>query len=112
MEKTVKQKFPLVEAILLTPPEGGTGEIGICTNTSAPGQIINEIPEELRSHVTVLGTLIVSRDGAERMIINSLVHPTLKYLILFSEESVTFAPSTNLLLALMDGFDKAKSAII
>jgi hypothetical protein len=108
METTVKQKFPLVEAILLSPPEGGSGEIGICTNTSAPGQIINEIPEDLRSYVTVLGTLIVSRDGTERMIINSLIHPTLKYLILFSEESTTFAPSTNLLKALVDGFDKSQ----
>ncbi len=106
METQTKQPFPLVEAMLLMPPEGASGEIGICTNTSATGQIINEIPESLRSHISVLGTVIVSRDGTERMIINSLVHPTLKYLVLFSEESVTFAPGTNLLQAIMEGFDK------
>lgn len=108
MEK-IKQQFPLVEAMLLTPLEGTDGSIGICTNTSAPGQIVNDIPEEMRSHVSVLGSLIVCRDGAERMIINTLVHPTLKYLILFSEESVTFAPSTNLLQAIMEGFDGTKT---
>ncbi|MBI4156041.1 MAG: hypothetical protein HY507_02290 [Candidatus Zambryskibacteria bacterium] len=106
MKIATKQQFPLVEAILLTPPEGTGGEIGICTNTSAPGQIVNEIEMDLRSHVSVLGTVIVSRDGTERMIINSLVHPTLKYLVLFSEESVTFAPGTNLLQAILAGFDK------
>src|SRR6185369_1907566 len=101
METEAKQKFPLVEAMLLLPPEGTVGEIGICTNTSATGQIINEIPENVRSHISVLGTVIVSRDGTERMIINSLVHPTLKYLVLFSEESFTFAPGTNLLQAIL-----------
>jgi len=106
---SAKQQFPLVEAILAMPPEGKSGNIAICTNTSAPGQILNDIPEDLRSNVTVLGTLIVSRDGSERMIINSLVHPTLKFLILFSEESVTFAPGTNLLQALVQGFDKNQS---
>ena len=104
--ENIKQPFPLVEAMLLLPTEGVSGEIGICTNTSATGQIINEIPESLRSHISVLGTVIVSRDGTERMIINSLVHPTLKYLILFSEESVTFAPGTNLMQAILNGFDK------
>ncbi len=104
-QKIKKNKFPLLEAILLTPKESKNGHIGICTNTSAPGEVINALKEENRKHICVLGSLIVSRDGVERMIINSLAHPTLKYLILFSEESVTFAPSTNLLQAIMEGFD-------
>lgn len=108
-KKRIKRQFPLIEAILTIPTEGKEGNIAICTNTSAPGQILNDIPEDLRSSIAALGTLIVSRDGGERMIINSLVHPTLKYLILFSEESVTFAPSTNLLRALLEGFDKSQS---
>ncbi|MFA5841458.1 MAG: hypothetical protein WC835_00650 [Candidatus Paceibacterota bacterium] len=96
-------QFPIVDAILLTPPEGKDGFIGICTNTTAPGQVLNELEGKERRFVSVLGSLIVSRDGAERMILNSLSHPTLAYLILFSEESLTFSPSTNLLLALQYG---------
>lgn len=98
-------QFPLVDALLLTPKEGVKGMVGVCTNTSAPGQVFNEIEEKNRNAVSVLGPLIVSRDGTERMILNSLSHPTLKYLILFSEETLTFSPSTNLLIALKDGLD-------
>ena len=101
-------QFPLVDALLLTPDEGKDGSIGVCTNTTASGQVFNEIEESNRKNVSVLGSLIVSRDGAERMILNALVHPTLKYLILFSEESLTFSPSTNLLQAVQNGFDAAK----
>lgn len=100
--------FPIVDALLLTPEEGKRGAIGICTNTTAPGQVFNEIKEELREGVSVLGSLVVSRDGTERMILNSLAHPTLRYLILFSEESLTFSPSTNLLLSLQYGLEKNK----
>jgi hypothetical protein len=103
---TSKPSFPLVDALLLTPSEAVDGHIGVCTNTTAPGQVFNDIAEENRPVVSVLGPLIVNRDGTERMILNSLVHPTLSYLILFSEESLTFSPSTNLLLALMHGLDK------
>lgn len=102
-------EFPLVDALLLTPEEGKDGVVGVCTNTSAPGQVFNEVPGELRDVVSVLGPVIVSRDGVERMILNSLAHPTLRYLVLFSEESLTFAPSTNLLAALQHGFDSEKS---
>lgn len=102
-------QFPIVDALLLTPEEGNEGFVGICTNTSAAGQVLNEIEEPLRTSVSVLGSLIVSRDGAERMILNSLAHPTLTYLILFSEEAFTFAPSTNLLQALMHGIDTSNS---
>jgi thymidylate synthase len=98
-------QFPIVDALLITPPEGKEGFIGICTNTSAPGQVLNEIEEPLRTYVSALGSLIVSRDGTERMILNSLAHPTITFLILFSEESLTFSPSTNLLLALQYGID-------
>ena len=105
MTSTTQPKFPLVDALLFTPPETANGHIGICTNTTAPGQVFNDVAEENRSAVSVLGPLIVSRDGTERMILNSLVHPTITYLILFSEESLTFSPSTNLLLALMHGLD-------
>lgn len=98
--------FPLVEAMLLLPPEGKYGHIGICTNTSSAGQVISNIEKKFRQHLSVLGSLIVNRDGTERMIINSIAHPTLKYLILFSEESITFAPSTNLLQAIIFGFKK------
>lgn len=108
MTDTTAPQFPLVDALLLTPKEGSKGMVGICTNTSAPGQVFNEIEEKNRNAVSVLGPLIVSRDGTERMILNSLSHPTLKYLILFSEESLTFSPSTNLLLALKDGLDTEK----
>ena len=102
-------KFPLVDAYLILPPESAEGKIGICTNTSAPGQVLNEIAEENRTQVSVLGSLIVNRDGTERMILNSLVHPTLQVIILFSEETITFSSSTNLLLALQNGIDPAAS---
>ncbi|MEA2701767.1 MAG: hypothetical protein QOE22_476 [Candidatus Parcubacteria bacterium] len=105
MTTTARPQFPIVDALLLTPPEAADGHIGICTNTAAPGQVFNDISEENRPAVSVLGPLIVSRDGTERMILNALVHPTVTYLILFSEESLTFSPSTNLLLALMHGLD-------
>jgi len=105
-------KFPLVEAFLVTPTEGQNGKIGICTNTQAPGMIVNEIPFEKRSDVAVLGSLVVNRDGAERMIINSLSHPKLEYIILFGEETVSFRPSTNLLLALMHGYEQDKDGNI
>jgi thymidylate synthase len=104
----MKTYFPLVEAMLTEPQEGKTGSVAICTNTTAPAQVINEIKESNRANLSVLGTLIVSRDGGERMIVNSLSHPTLKYLVLFSEESLTFSPSTNLLIALMDGFEEGR----
>lgn len=107
MVKTLPQ-FPIVDALLMTPPEGQHGAIGICTNTSAPGQVFNEIEESNRDSVSVLGPLIVSRDGTERMILNSLAHPTIQYLILFSEESLTFSPSTNLLQALQSGLDTSR----
>lgn len=103
------QSFPLVEAILIQPEEGAEGSVGICSNTTAPGQVLNELPEDLRKTVAVIGPLIVSRDGGERMIVNALAHPTLRFLVLFSEESTTFVPSTNLLLALMNGFDAEKT---
>lgn len=106
--------FPIVDALLITPSEGVHGRIGICTNTTAPGQVLNEIEERNRTSVSVLGPLIVNRDGTERMILNSLAHQTLTYLILFSEESLTFSPSTNLLLALHYGIntDELNHAII
>jgi thymidylate synthase len=97
--------FPIVDALLITPSEGIHGRIGICTNTTAPGQVLNEIEERNRTSVSVLGPLIVNRDGTERMILNTLAHPTLTYLILFSEESLTFSPSTNLLLAIQHGIN-------
>ena len=70
-------QFPIVDALLLTPTEGKDGFIGICTNTTAPGQVLNELEGKERRFISVLGSLIVSRDGAERMILNSLSHPTL-----------------------------------
>lgn len=106
---TQRPQFPLVDALLFTPTESADGSIGICTNTTAPGQVYNDIGEKNRADVAVLGPLIVSRDGTERMILNALAHPSLRYLILFSEESLTFAPSTNLLLALMYGLDESRS---
>ena len=104
----MKTYFPLVEAMVLAPAESKSGAIAICTNTTAAAQVLNEIEEKNRSQVSVLGSLIVSRDGGERMIVNALAHPTLKHLVLFSEESLTFCPSTNLLLALMDGFEEGR----
>lgn len=108
MKTRSRPQFPLVDALLYLPPGAEDGYIGVCTNTSAPGQVYNDVHEENRSALSVLGPLIVSRDGTERMILNSLAHPTLSYLILFSEESLTFSPSTNLLLALMHGFDPTR----
>lgn len=106
--KSTTTQFPIVDAILVTPGEGAEGQIGICTNTSAPGQVFNEIEEKNRAHVSALGALIVSRDGTERMVLNCLAHPTIRFLILFSEESLTFSPSTNLLLAIQNGVDAQK----
>ena len=108
-QKMAKFKFPLIDALLTLPKEGARGRIAICTNTTAAGQVLNELEEKSRESVCVLGTLIVNRDGAERMILNSLVHPTLKYLILFSEESLTYSPSSNLLQAIRFGFEKGKA---
>ena len=100
-----ESNFPVVDALLQEPPEGSKGKIAICTNTVSTGQVYNEIDPSLRENVCVLGNVIVSRDGVERMILNSIVHPTLKFLILFSEESLTFSPNTNLLLAVMNGME-------
>lgn len=102
-------KFPVLEAFLVQPNEGKEGKIGICTNTIAPTQVINEIPINNRKDVIVLGSLVVSRDGTERMIINCLAHPNIEYLILFGEETLSFRPSSNLLLALMNGYDEEKN---
>src|SRR3990167_9724232 len=104
----MNEGFPIIDAILTIPAEGRLGVVGICTNTTAPGQVLNELEEKNRINTSVLGPLIVNRDGVERMIINSLAHPTMKYLILFSEESETFAPSTNLLQVLLNGIDPEK----
>ena len=95
--------FPIIEAFLLQPEEGKKGKIAICTNTLAPGMVSNEIPLDCRSDITALGSLVVNRDGAERMILNCLSHPTIEYLILFGQETQSFCPSTNLLSALMHG---------
>lgn len=100
--------FPLVDAVLITPKESERGAVGVCTNMSAPGQVFNEIAEFNRPSVSVLGSLVVNRDGTERMILNCLAHPAIRYLVLFSEESRTFSPSTNLLLLLERGIDAAK----
>lgn len=109
MTTAERPQFPIVDALLFAPKEAADGSIGICTNTSAPGQVYNDIAEENRAAVSVLGPLIVSRDGTERMILNSLAHPSIRYIILFSEESLTFSPSTNLLLALMHGLDESRT---
>ncbi len=104
-------KFPLIDAFLLTPKKGKRGIIGICTNYTAAGEVYNNIEEKFRRDISVMGSLIVNRDGVERMLVNSLVHPTMNYLILFSEEAKTFSPSTNLLLALKYGIDSKKRII-
>lgn len=109
MNANSTQSFPLIDALLQLPEEGKNGSIGICTNTTAPGQVLNMLDPELRPYVSVLGSLIVNRDGAERMIVNCLVHPTLRYIILFAEEGLTFSPSTNLLLAIQHGYDNEKT---
>lgn len=98
-------QFPIVDALLQEPSEGSKGSIAICTNTVSTGQVFNEIDESIRENICTLGNVVVSRDGTERMILNSLVHPTLKFLVLFSEESLTFSPNTNLLLAAMNGME-------
>lgn len=108
MNANSNQSFPLIDALLQLPEEGQNGSIGICTNTTAPGQVLNMLDPELRPYVSVLGSLIVNRDGTERMIINALVHPTLRYIILFAEEGLTFSPSTNLLLAIQHGYESDK----
>jgi len=93
-------KFPIVDAFLL---DKGSGKIGICCNTLSPESVEVSNPD-----VAVIGRLVVNRDGAERMIINTLVHPQIEYLILFGEESASFCPSTNLLLAIMDGYEDGR----
>lgn len=101
--------FPVVDAFLLCPEEGKRGKIAICTNTLAPSMVSNEIPLDLRGDLAVMGSLVVNRDGCERMIVNALAHPTVEYIILFGQETLSFCPSTNLLCALMDGYRKDKS---
>jgi thymidylate synthase len=98
-------EFPVVDAFLVCPEEGAEGRIGICTNTLAPSSVVEEVPTDLKKDVSVIGRLVVNRDGAERMILNCLSHPTIEYVILFGEEASNFCPSTNMLLALMDGYD-------
>jgi len=100
--------FPILDANLLTPEIGRSGSIAICTNYLSPTEVYEEIPNDLRQHICVLGSLVVNRDGAERMIVNSLAHPTLRYLILFGEEANTFQPSTNLLQALQFGYQEGR----
>jgi len=107
--KSTKLQFPLIDAFLLTPKEGKKGVVGVCTNATAPGQVLNDIEDKLRKNISVLGPLIGNRDGSERMVVNSLVHPTMRYLILFSEETLSFSASTNLLLAVCHGIDSKKS---
>jgi thymidylate synthase len=97
--------FPLIEAFLEQPEEGQGGRVGVCTNMTTAGQVRNEIVPDNRPQVPVLGTLIVNRDGAERMVLNSLVHPSLDTIVLFGSEGVDFAPSTNLLKAVQAGLD-------
>ena len=99
--------FPLLDAHLLIGKNPNT-HIGICTNTTSPEEVYGEIPQYLQRHVAVLGSLIVNRDGAERMIINTLAHPHMQYLILFAKENSSFRASTNLLMALMHGYQKNK----
>ena len=101
--------FPVVEAFVEQPSKEKQAKIGVCTNTQAPSMVKIEIPEACLVDVAVIGSLVVNRDGAERMIINSLAHPSLEYIILFGLETISFRPSTNLLLALMKGYDKKKS---
>jgi len=96
---------PFIDALLTLPDQGANGKIAICTNSTAAGQVFNEIGELNREQVPVLGTMIVNRDGAERMIVNSLVDPTVRAIVLSSEETHTFAPSSNLLSVLMNGLD-------
>ena len=83
--------FPVIDAFLLCPEEGKSGKVAVCTNMLAPGMVSNEIPFELRSDVAVMGSLVVNRDGAERMIINALAHPSLEYVILFGQETLSFS---------------------
>jgi FMN phosphatase YigB (HAD superfamily) len=95
-------EFPVVDAFIVN---CGEGKIGVCCNTLSPESVKNEISSD---DVAVIGRLVVNRDGAERMIINCLAHPTIEYLVLFGEEAVSFCPSTNLLLSIMDGFEDGK----
>lgn len=104
-------KFPLIEAYLICPNKEG-GIIGVCSNQLAPGIVLNEIPMRLRKKICAIGSLIVNRGGTERMIVNSLVHKKLRYLILFGEESASFKPSSNLLIALMNGYKKGEGNYI
>ncbi len=104
MSELKQSEFPLVDAILVTPVESVNGTIAVCTNaTMAPGQVYGEVEPELSNKVAVYGSLKVNRDGAERLIVNSLVHPTLQDVVLFGTETSSFRPSSNLLQALQHG---------
>ncbi|MFW6286175.1 MAG: hypothetical protein ACOC16_03560 [Nanoarchaeota archaeon] len=98
--------FPLLDAYLIYPNKEKNGKIAICTNQNAPGMVLNEIDKNLRNKIPAIGSLIVTRDGVERMIVNSLAHKNIKYLILFADESNTFKPSSNLLQVIMYGYDE------
>lgn len=95
---------PFIETELLTPEIGREGSIAICTNTLAPGQVHGQLPDTLREQVPVLGSLKVSRGGAELMIVNALADPTIQSLLLFGPECGSFYPSTNLLQAIRGGY--------
>lgn len=99
------KNFPLIDANLLLPDGfnwlSETGCIWITTNTVAPWEAINSIPQHLRLKISVIWSLITNRDWAERVILNSLAHPSLTHLILFWEETWAFRPSTNILKAIM-----------
>ena len=55
MSTATRPQFPIVDALLFTPKEAASGIVGICTNTTAPGQVYNDIKEENRGAVSVLG---------------------------------------------------------
>jgi len=109
VSKDSAMKFPLIDAFVLNPKEGKEGKIAICTNMVAPQMVASEIPEALQKDIFAFGRVIVNRDGAERMIINTLSNAKIEYLILFGEESLSFCPSTNVLLSLMFGYDTTKT---
>jgi len=100
-----KQAIPLVEAMLLMPTEGAVRVFAqyLCYWK-------NHKWNTRKTYVSYFCSRYCYRQsrGTERMIINSLVHPTLKYIIFVSEESFTFVPGTNLLQAILKGFDKNK----
>ena len=104
-ETSSTSHLPFIEATLLLPVEGADGSVAICTNTISPGEVHAQVDPRNRKLVPVMGSLATSINGAETLIYNALLDPTVTSTVLFGPETSSFYPSTNLLQAYKNGFN-------